>query len=75
MFVLAAPNLKRELKQSWKEEVYIENIRFSKLLSEFHSVMLMHLCHSALEHSALTTVQATIPKSYASRGDLNREPS
>lgn len=62
MFVLAAPNLKRELKQSWKEEVYIENIRFSKLLSEFHSVMLMHvfviqllntLCvnHSASYHS------------------------
>lgn len=39
----AAPTLKEELKQSWKEEVYVENVKFSKLSSGFHPIVLMHV--------------------------------
>ena len=39
----AAPTLKEELKQSWEEEVYVENVKFSKLSSGFHPIVLMHV--------------------------------
>lgn len=68
---------KENNNRAGKEEVYVGDVSFSKLLSGCLPIMSMHvsLVMWVLDTLCVNTVKATVPKPWASSGDLNRESS